>query len=100
MKIIFAQKYLEELYETGTMKKNLFPPEIIKKYIGIIDILKVVKSHEDLYIMNSLHYKVLTGNKSGISSVRLNYKYRLEFILSIKENHVIAYITDISNHYK
>jgi proteic killer suppression protein len=51
----------------------------------------------------SLHYEHLHGNKEGLSSVRVNNQYRIEFEEEIKNGETIASIcniTDLSNHYK
>lgn len=52
---------------------------------------------------NSLRYEKLVGDKNGLSSVRVNDQYRIEFEEIIINNETIATIvniTDLSNHYK
>lgn len=49
---------------------------------------------------NSLRYEKLKGDKVGLSSVRVNDQYRIEFEERIKDGEVIATIcniTDLSN---
>ena len=49
-----------------------------------------------------LHYEHLHGNKEGLSSVRVNDQYRIEFREIIEGEKTIAEvvsITDLSNHY-
>lgn len=51
----------------------------------------------------SLHYEKLQGKKDGLSSVRVDNKYRIEFRETIKEGEQIATICSIielSNHYQ
>jgi len=51
----------------------------------------------------SLNYEKLKGDKAGLSSVRVNDQYRIEFEERVKEGETIATIcniTDLSNHYK
>jgi proteic killer suppression protein len=64
------------------------------------DVLKT----EDLYVYGSLHYEKLTGNKAGLSSVRINDQYRLEFRELVSSNNIpeieICSLVDITNHYK
>ncbi len=51
---------------------------------------------------NALRYEKLVGNKQGLSSVRINDQYRIEFEEYIKDGEMIATIcniTDLSNHY-
>ncbi len=50
-----------------------------------------------------LNYENLKGEKLGLSSVRVNNRYRIEFEELKKENQSIASIcniTDLSNHYQ
>lgn len=52
---------------------------------------------------NSLNYEKLKGDKVGLSSVRVNEQYRIEFEEQIKNGEIIATIcniTELSNHYK
>ncbi len=80
MQIVFKQEYLSSLYYEQTAdKKHRFQPEVIKKYIKVVNILKNARAVEDLFPFNSLNYEKLSGDKAGIESVRVNDKYRLEF---------------------
>jgi len=87
MEINFEKEYLKELYENGKTrnKKHRFQPNVIKKYIQTSDKLKVAKNTEELYPIISLNYERLTGDKKGIESVRVDSKYRIEFITKISE---------------
>ena len=58
---------------------------------------------EDLYSIKSLNYEVLKGNKAGISSVRVNDRYRIEFTVkdvALETTVTICNILELSNHYK
>lgn len=58
---------------------------------------------ETLYPLNSLNYEVLSGDKKGISSIRIDKQYRLEFKVSTTDSEpivTICSIIDITNHYK
>ncbi len=106
MKIVFEKEYLEELYLTGkaTSKKYRFQKEIIRKYKQTIDKLRVAECIEDLFLFKSLHYEKLLGDKKGLSSVKVNQKYRIEFKhfqQGVEPNIItICSITELSNHYK
>ena len=104
MVVTFDKDYLLELYETGKGdKKHRFQPDIVKRYKDRINTLKNKESIEALYNMKSLHYEVLKGDKAGVSSIRVNDQYRIEFTVSEEENETIVYICnvlDLSNHYK
>lgn len=105
MDIKFQHEFLSELYYTGKSKdkKHRFQPQIIRKYIRIIDVLKATDSVEELYGLHGLNYKVLQGDKAGIEAVRVNDQYRIEFKTSPGNNNpiiTICNILDLSNHYK
>lgn len=105
MEITFEKDYLQEMYKTGksTDKKHRYQPEIIRKYIRIINIMIDVEDTNQLRKFNSLNYERLKGDKFGLSSVRVNDQYRIEFEEKIIENRTVATIcniTDLSNHYK
>jgi len=106
MNIEFEKEYLKQLYEDGIAKnkKYRFQKAVIKKYINTIDKLRVAKRIEDLYPIKSLNYEKLVGNKKGIEAVRVDKKYRIEFITAIEGEEpnciTICSIIELSNHYK
>lgn len=106
MKIEFEKEYLRELYYTGktTDKKHRFQPQVINGYAKCVRALIKAVRTEDLYLINSLRYERLQGDKKGLSSVRINDKYRLEFREISNSNNIleikICALTDITNHYK
>ena len=105
MEIKFDKKYLEELYQIGktSEKKHRFQPDVVKRYQARIKTLENVSNIEDLYPLNSLHYEILEGDKRGISSIRVNHQYRIEFkTLQVVSKTVVTIcnILELSNHYK
>ena len=104
MEIIFKETYLRDLYQTGKAdKKHRFQPQIIKRYIRVIDLIVGEDNVHGLNKYNSLNYEHLSGNKEGLSSVRVNDQYRIEFEEETEEGKTIATICNIielSNHYK
>ncbi|MBO5849412.1 MAG: type II toxin-antitoxin system RelE/ParE family toxin [Bacteroidales bacterium] len=105
MIVTFDKEYLESLYTKGKSddKKHRFQPEVIKLYKKRIDLLKRTKRIEELFLFNSLNYEVLKGDKNGVSSIRVNDKYRIEFVVSNQDAETIVYVCNIlelSNHYK
>lgn len=105
MKIEFLEDYLKDFYETGKTKnkKFRFQPQVIRKYIDKINILRKVAKTEELYVFKSLNYEVLT-NEGGKQSVRVDGTYRLEFYTR-KEGEepdviTICSIDALSNHYQ
>ena len=104
MEINFDKKYLRDLYVTGEAdKKHRFQPQIIRKYIRIIDLMIEKSDVTTLTQYKSLNYEKLKGDKAGLSSVRVNDQYRIEFEEQVKDGEIIATIcniTELSNHYK
>ncbi|MDR1023004.1 MAG: type II toxin-antitoxin system RelE/ParE family toxin [Prevotellaceae bacterium] len=84
MIVTFEEKYLQELYEAGktTSKKHRFQPEIVRKYQYCIRFLLAASCIEALYPVDALDYKVLQGDKAGVSSIRVNKQYRIEFTVT------------------
>ena len=105
MIVAFEKQYLCDLYEKGKSnnKKHRFPPQIIEKYKERIDTLKKANRIEDLFPIAALNYEVLQGSKKGISSIRVNLQYRIEFTVEINEKEIyltICNIQELTNHYK
>ena len=106
MGIEFEKEYLRDLYETGKTKdkKYRFQPQIINGYLKCVKALIDAEKIEELFGYNSLNYEKLKGDKKGLSSVRINNQYRLEFREILKYNDIldiiICSLTDITNHYK
>ena len=102
--VTFDQAYLKELYDQGKTsdKKHRFQPDIVKRYQQRIKTLEAAPRIETLYQIKSLNYEVLSGDKAGISSIRVNDKYRIEFTVSLLDNPVVTIcnILELSNHYK
>ncbi|MDE6717954.1 MAG: type II toxin-antitoxin system RelE/ParE family toxin [Muribaculaceae bacterium] len=105
MEVIFEKEYLRELYEKGKSKdkKHRFQPQIVARYQLRIKTLESVESIEELFPLKLLNYEVLKGDKAGISSIRVNDQYRIEFKVSKIESEnvvTICNILELSNHYK
>lgn len=104
MIVTFAEDYLCELYSSGKSdKKHRFQPQIVRKYIRVIDLMISEENVQGLWKYNSLNYERLEGDKQGLSSVRVNDQYRIEFEEKLEDGQTIATIcniTDLSNHYK
>ena len=105
MIVTFTQTYLRELYIDGKTidKRHRYPPQIVKKYAKVINLLLQEKNVQSLMKYCSLHYEHLHGDKEGLSSVRVNDQYRIEFTEGFNGDTPIANIcniTELSNHYK
>lgn len=102
MEITFEKDYLRELFYNGKSddKHHRYQPDIVKRYIRVVNILDSVGKTTDLFRYQSLHYEKLSGDKEGLESVRVNDQYRIEFKSSEQEGIVICNIIELSNHYK
>ena len=107
MFIRFDKEYLEELYDKGQCndKKHRYQPQIVKGYVKCVKYLAQAKRIEDLFLIHSLNYEVLSGDKKGISSVRINSQYRLEFTITMEQDTneliiTVCTLIDITNHYR
>ena len=104
MEVNFNEEYLRQLYAEGVAdKKHRFQPQIIRKYIRVIDLMVELPDVLALMKYKSLNYEKLKGDKLGLSSVRVNDQYRIEFEEHIRNGETIARIcniTDLSNHYR
>lgn len=106
MNVEFEKEYLTELYENGKVmdKKHRFQPQVVNGYLKCVKALINASRMEDLYLFKSLNYERLTGDKKGLSSLRINDQYRLEFReIASQSNQMVIEIcslVDITNHYK
>lgn len=105
MLVTFEQDYLRELYEDGQAKdkKHRYQPQIVKKYTRVVDLMMELENVMELSHYGGLHYEHLHGDKEGLSSVKVNDQYRIEFREILEDKKTIAEVVDItelSNHYK
>ena len=104
VKVTFEQTYLKELYDEGKTsdKKHRFQPDIVKRYQQRIKTLVSAPRIETLYQIKSLNYEVLKGDNEGVSSIRVNDKYRIEFLVNTEEEPLVTIcnILELSNYYK
>lgn len=104
MAVTFDKEYLRVLYEEGRCsdKKHRYQPDIIRRYQKAVNFLKDASSIESLWLIRSLNYEVLEGDKAGISSVRVNDQYRMEFTVTLNDDEpvlTVCNVTELSNHY-
>ncbi len=79
MEITFEKDYLRELFYEGVAsdKHHRYQPDIVKRYVRVVNILDSVERISDLLRYRSLRYEKLVGDKAGLESVRVNNQYRL-----------------------
>ncbi len=100
MEVVFDNKNIKELYETGKNRKYRIPPIVLEKFNICIDVLVEAKTINDLWLKPALNFEKLKGIDKY--SMRLNKKFRLEMSIQWENNEKtkgIVYILDISVHY-
>lgn len=105
MTVNFEQEYLFDLYTKGKAKdkKRRYQPQIVAKFIRVVKLMTAEDNVMGLVKYGSLHYEHLHGDKEGLSSVKVNDQYRIEFKEELedgKEIATICNITELSNHYR
>ncbi len=73
----FLDKDTEKLYRTGKNKK--FSPDIWKRAVGRLDMIRRAKTLEDLKIPPSNRLEELKVDLEGFYSIRINDQYRIIF---------------------
>ena len=103
LQVVFNDQELADLFEGKKVKIFRSNPQLVKQFIKVVNKLKSAPKIETLYQINSLNYEVLTSDKKGLSSVRINDQYRLIFEEIREEeepfNVKVIAIEEISNHY-
>lgn len=105
MIVTFEKTYLLNLYTMGKSgdKRHRYQPEVVRKFVKVVSLMRHVENVLSLTRYGSLHYEKLHGDKEGLSSVRVNNHYRIEFREGTEQGKSIATIcniTELSNHYK
>ncbi len=101
MELVFNNKKLKELYETGKSNKYKLNKNIVKNFFELIAILEASNDIYDLWKMPSLNFERLKGFQDRYSA-RINRQYRLEMTIEWKDTERIIgviVIEEISSHY-
>lgn len=98
MDFIFASKELERLY-THNEGASRLPAETVRLFRRRVRHIEAARDTRDLRTPPSVHYEKLSGKMTGLSSLRLNDRWRL--ILSEEETKSgrRIVIREISKHY-
>ena len=102
MQVLFKPTDLEQLYliPIENIKGKLpFQKSLIQQYKNRIKLLESIEKITDLYSFKSLHFEKLKGDKSRLSSIRLNDQYRL-IVEPVNEDVVKILVIEISKHYE
>jgi proteic killer suppression protein len=98
LEIAFRTRKLEREYREYVKAVKSYGPEVARRYIQRINIIKQVQDIEELKSLPALRCHSLRGNYRGEYAITLTGFYRL--IISLKGNALeIAQIEEVSKHY-
>ncbi|MES0488438.1 MAG: type II toxin-antitoxin system RelE/ParE family toxin [Leptospirales bacterium] len=98
MKVVFSNKKLEKLYETGSSSKYKVNQQIIESFFEAISILEAARDIHDLWKRPSLKFK----KYKTWYSLRVTLKWRLEINIKWENQEKTIgqiQIKELSNHY-
>ena len=98
MQINFRTNKLEKQYRQQTEAIKAYGPKVAKKYILRVNILKSAKCFDDLYLIPTLDFHPLSGDRKGQFAIKLTGFYRL-IITNDGEVFDIVKIEEVSKHY-
>ncbi|MFC1822768.1 type II toxin-antitoxin system RelE/ParE family toxin [Thermodesulfobacteriota bacterium] len=98
MEVTFRTRKLEKDYREFTKGVKAYGPEVARKYIQRINIVKQVRDIDELMNLPALGCHPLKGNRLGQYAVKLTGFYRLIFTLR-GDALEIAHIEEVSKHY-
>ncbi len=97
MKVSFRTTKLQRAYEESARAIRFFGPEVGRRYVQRINVIKASRHLEDLKAQRTLRCHELRGNRAGQWAVNLTDRYRLVFTVSGVELDVVR-IEEVTNH--
>lgn len=98
MRVKFTSDYLQAIAEGREVKgKPRYSKDVVKRFFIVLQIMRQAENSAKLREHKGLHFEKLRN--SDRYSVRVNLKYRLEFLLENDEISEIILVEDLSNHY-
>lgn len=97
MKVKFRRTALQKQYEQSAKAQKAYGAQVARKYIGRINILKQVKSRDEIMTQHpTLRCHALTGDRKGQHAIRLRDRSRL--IVTFESEEIVC-IEEVSKHY-
>ncbi len=98
MEVTFRTRKLENEYREHTKAVKAYGPDVARKYIQRINIIKQVHDIDELMNLPALGCHPLKGERHGQYAVKLTGFFRL--IFSLRGGALeIAHIAEVSKHY-
>ena len=97
MEVEFANRRLQQCYETFARASRDWGDAIARKYIQRVNIIQSVEQFDDLYKLRALRLHRLSGSRAAQFSIVLDRRWRL--ILTYVEEENKIRIEEVTHHY-
>ncbi len=98
MEIAFSTRKLEKAYREFKRAEKAYGPEVARKYIQRINIIKRANNMVELRKLPGLRCHPLKGKRKGQHAINLTGFYRLIFALRGEQLEIVQ-IEEVSKHY-
>ena len=98
MEVRFRTQKLRKQYEKSAEAVKAYGPEVARKYVQRIEIIKVTKNMDELKRLPGLRCHELHGDFAGKWAINLTGFYRLIFSLEGQTLQIVC-IDEVSKHY-
>jgi len=98
VEVVFRTRRLEKEYLEYERAVKSYGPEVARRYIQRINIIKQARDIEELMTLPVLRCHALKGNRRGQYAIKLTGFYRLIFALEGKAFELVQ-IEEVSKHY-
>jgi len=90
---------LAALY-AGKRGKQRWPAGVPDAFLRLMGIMDAMPDVRDLYMLKSLHFERIEGDRQGQSSVRLNKQYRLIVTVEREDGTDVLVIHDLVDYHR
>jgi len=98
MKTEFRTRTLRNQYEESKKAVKAYGPQVARKYVERVNILKAARDQADVVAQRALRCHALKGRRQGQYGIRLLDRWRL-IVTFRSENVEIVRIEEVSKHY-
>ena len=98
MEVRFRNKCLDRM-EVNAQEDCGFPPAVVTAFRKKLQLIRSAPDERDFYVLKSLHYEKLKGNRKHQRSMRLNDQWRLIVEIEEKEQKKVAVLVGIEDYH-
>jgi toxin HigB-1 len=98
LEIVFRTRKLEKEYTVSAKAIKAYGPDVARRYIQRVNIIKTAKNMDELMLLPRLRCHSLKGNRQGQYAIKLIGFYRLIFTLVGTQMEIVC-IEEVSKHY-